>query len=784
MDILTYGQKELKDIINQLEEQLRTVLDPYQPIEKYIQPKHLPKSETKLDESEVHHHQKKQRVDKNKCRKCKLSTIPTILNLLQQKDCTDVNSCITMKSIRQQMAQQSNKKNEQQDSKIPYISFDYSHSIIICKRCRFKFHSECISFKGSSNEWLCDYCLNRIEELKHLNLWDYKNNKQLKQLSNLTSEQKKINLKILERIQKKKTIFTIFKLLPSPILKINQITEFLQRFPLYKSSTDNINYPVSEVLAANYPKVLTIQQKPKPQIIKFNMIEEILWIQTFYQIMIPNYKAPENVNQQYIEKHFYDIVINIIIEYFDEIISQDDIKFYNYCNQANAYTASYLFLMNYLITDCKIQTQDLIKKTWKECVLQIDQVINYNSDSKINFIDFSTLQFQDQIRILKILCEGLYDLDKMQELIKFKESSLSKVSQNNFFLNQQKNYKTFFQQNLSISINGGTYLGQDAFSQQYFYFTFYPSTIFVETKQGWGQYTISDLSELMNSLNQQGVNELDLFKNLELIQQIQLLDLSTQIQQKNIQQSKQQYILDIQEVIEKFICIEKSYSQFLQKKNLYWIDDHEKIIFFNLLKNQDDTQFILCALKQMLEGLIIPKSKNGVQVKPFKLFKYHFELINQLAIYVDNASSLSNIYISLLVLEFILNDKEQYLKQKEQMKIMIEKAKNKKIIKEAQKKNKKIEKQIREKEQEKESIKRNQNKKREIIKNQKEKEPSINKNQKKIFCFQCLKGFFNQEAKIECGKCKKIFHKECLKKNRRFCQQCFKNSSKRKQLKF
>ena len=41
--------------------------------------KKLPKSETKLNDSDIHSHSKKQRVDKNKCRNCKLSTIPTIL---------------------------------------------------------------------------------------------------------------------------------------------------------------------------------------------------------------------------------------------------------------------------------------------------------------------------------------------------------------------------------------------------------------------------------------------------------------------------------------------------------------------------------------------------------------------------------------------------------------------------------------------------------------------------------------------------------------------------------
>ncbi|CAD8142468.1 unnamed protein product [Paramecium pentaurelia] len=775
MDILTYGQKELKDVINQLEEQLKTVLIPFQQIEKQKNTNKLHKSESKLNDSEVFNHTKKQRVDKNKCRKCKLSTIPTILHLLQQNDNNDANSIMTMKSIRQQIAQQSQKKEEQSDQKIPYIAFDYSHQIVICKRCRFKFHSECVQIQGALNEWLCDYCQIRIEELKNSNQWDYKNQKQIKQLPNLSSENKKINMKLLERIQKKKQIYIISELKPTPYKQFNQITEFLQKYPLYKSTTTgNITYPILENLTTDYPEILNIKQKPKPYMIKSNMVEQILKIQSIHQIILPNSKAPENFTQDYIEKNFYYILISLITQYFDEFILTDNLQFQHYCDQANVHTTSYLYLMNYLLINGEDKNQDLLKKTWKECILQIDQVINYNNNSKIDQLDLNNLQIQDQICILSILSEGLYDLSKMKDLIKNKDQFLIKGSINPCQLTQA-NPKILLQSNYSLSINGGTYLGQDALGQQYFYFTFFPSAIFVETQKGWCQYTISDLSELMSSLNQQGINELDLYQNLEQIKQIELFDSSTPIKQKNKLVQKQQYQLDILEVIDKFLIIEEQYTQLLQKKNLSWIKNNEKNQFINLIKDQDNIKSILSALKQFFDGLIQPISRNGEFVKPFKIFKFHFVLINQLAIYVENANSLSNIYISLLVLERVLDDKEQYMKQKEQMKIIVEKAKNKKVIKEEQKKQQKNQKYKQDEEyqvatQKYKQVQKNSNNQKLLQRN---------KNQKQISCFSCQKIFQNQDPIEKCLKCLQMFHKECFKYNKSLCQRCFQKKNRK-----
>lgn len=46
--------------------------------------------------------------------------------------------------------------------------------------------------------------------------------------------------------------------------------------------------------------------------IKSNMVEQILKIQSIHQIILPNSKAPENFTQDYIEKNFYDILISLI----------------------------------------------------------------------------------------------------------------------------------------------------------------------------------------------------------------------------------------------------------------------------------------------------------------------------------------------------------------------------------------------------------------------------------------------------------------------------------------
>ena len=61
---------------------------------------------------------------------------------------------------------------------VPYIPLDYSEAIVICKRCRFKFHSDCIKDKIDNLEtWICNFCKNKIKELQSQNLWDYQNNK-------------------------------------------------------------------------------------------------------------------------------------------------------------------------------------------------------------------------------------------------------------------------------------------------------------------------------------------------------------------------------------------------------------------------------------------------------------------------------------------------------------------------------------------------------------------------------------------------------------------------------
>ncbi|CAD8067154.1 unnamed protein product [Paramecium sonneborni] len=781
MDPLTYGQKELKDVMNQLEEQLKTVFLPQLTLDEKKKSKFLMKQESKQLDYEESNHQKKQRVDKNKCRKCKQSTIPMILNLLQQTENQDTNPHVTMKSIRQQIVQKSQKKEEQSESKVPYIAFDYSDRIIICKRCRFKFHAECVQVLDNINDWICDYCLDRIQELKSSNQWDYINNKQLKQQICPTSEQKKINLSLLEKIQKKQKIFIIEEMEITPFKPIDQISDFLRKYPIYRGQNGKIKYPVLEKLALDYPDILEIKQKPQPYMINSNMVEDILKIQTSYQILFPHCQTPQNVNQDYIEKNFYEILMNLLMEYFNEFILSDVVKFERYCNQANIQANAFLELMNYLYIHQESQMKDLIKKTWIECVIQIDQIINFDCESNINKIDFNILEFQDQINILSILTEGLYDLDKMKDQIKQKDSS------SNY---RQSNLKILFQQNQSAYINCGTYLGQDADEQQYFYFTHVPSSIFVETMTGWGQYTLSDLSELMNALNIQGVNESNLLENLELISQVKLFDNTTPIKSQNRLIQKQQYNLEIIEVIEQFLLTEEAYTKYLQSKNLIWIDNNQKQNFYQLLKNEKQLQSLEQALKIFLNGLLLLKSNDGQYVKPFKIFKQNFELVNQLAIYVDNASSQHCIYISLITLNLLLEQYQQYQQQKV-LKNKRSQAQRKITQKVNQKEIKPIKKKTKLKAIEDDSIEQEQSPQypnslanKRVKRENAGKNPNINfdqqmKNQKKIFCTSCKKQFSQSSQSFQCSRCNKPFHQECLQLRKDYCKNCVRNNSKK-----
>ncbi|CAD8153220.1 unnamed protein product [Paramecium octaurelia] len=782
MDPLAYGQKELKDVMTYLEEQLKTVFLPTLSLDERKKSKFLMKQESKQLDYEESNHPKKQRVDKNKCRKCKQSTIPMILNLLQQTENQDTNPHVTMKSIRQQIVQKSQKKEEQSESKVPYIAFDYSDRIIICKRCRFKFHAECVQVLDNINDWICDYCLDRIKELKNSNQWDYINNKQLKQQICPTSEQKKINLSLIERIQKKQKIFIIEEMEITPFKPIDQISDFLRKYPLYRGQNGKIKYPVLEKLALDYPEVLEIKQKPQPYMINSNLVEEILKIQTSYQILFPQCQTPQNVNQDYIEKNFYEILMNLLTEYFNEFMQSDVVKFDRYCSQANVQANAFLEIMNYLYDHQEALMKDLIKKTWVECVVQIDQIINYDCESNINKIDFNSLEFSDQIYILSLLTDGLYDLDKMKEQIKQKDSS------NNY---RQSNLKILFQQNQSAFINCGTYLGQDADEQQYFYFTHVPSSIFVETMAGWGQYTLSDLSELMSALNLQGVNESNLFENLELISQVKLFDNNTTpIKSQNRLIQKQQYHLEIIEVIEQFQITEETYTKYLLSKNLIWIENNKKQHFYQLLKNEKQIQSLLQALKLFFNGLLLLKSNDGYFVKPFKIFKQNFELVNQLAIYIDNAQSQYNVYISLITLNILLEEYQQYQSQKE-LKNKKNQAQRKITQKVNQKEVKNIKKKSKLKHIEDESLEQEQSlqyanslaNKREKRENA-GKNPNINfdqqvKNQKKISCTSCKKQIPQASQSVQCSRCNKPFHQECLSLRKDYCKDCARNNSKK-----
>ncbi|CAK75467.1 unnamed protein product (macronuclear) [Paramecium tetraurelia] len=781
VDPLTYGQKELKDVMNQLEEQLKTVFLPTLLLDEKKKSKLLIKQESKQLDYEESNHPKKQRVDKNKCRKCKQSTIPMILNLLQQTENQDTNPHVTMKSIRQQIVQKSQKKEEQSESKVPYIAFDYSDRIIICKRCRFKFHAECVQVHDNINDWICDYCQDRIQELKSSNQWDYINNKQLKQQVCPGSEQKKIYLSLIERIQKKQKVFIIEEMEITSFKPIDQISIFLKKYPHYRGQNGKIKYPVLEKLALDYPEVLEIKQKPQPYMINSNLVEDILRIQTSYQIMFPNCQIPQNVNQDYIEKNFYEILMNLLNEYFNDFMLSDMSKFEKYCHQANFQATAFLEIMNFLYVHQENQMKDLIKKTWIECVIQIDQIINYDCESNINKINFNSLEFSDQIYILSLLTEGLYDLDKMKEQIKQKDSSMNY---------KQSHLKILFQHNQSAFINCGTFLGQDADEQQYFYFTHVPSSIFVETMTGWGQYTLSDLSELMNALNLQGVNESNLFENLELISQVKLFDNTTPLKPQNRLIQKQQYNLENIEVIEQFLLTEEAYTKYLQSKDLIWIENHQKQDFYQLLKNEKELQSIIQALKIFYNGLLQLKSNDGYHIKPFKLFKLDFQLANQLAIFVDNASSQHSVYISLITLNLFLDEYQQYQSQKE-----LQNKRNQVLRKLPSKANPKEVKQIKKKSKlkpiEDESIEqelslqypRNLANKREKRENA-GKNPNINfdqqtKNQKKISCTSCKKQFSQASQCVQCSRCNKPFHQECLVVRKDYCKNCVRNGSKK-----
>ena len=61
--------------------------------------------------------------------------------------------------------------------------------------------------------------------------------------------------------------------------------------------------------------------------------------------------------------------MNLIMEYFDELIVQDDSKFELYYQQSNAHASSYLVILNYLYYNREAWMSDLLKKTWAEFVL-------------------------------------------------------------------------------------------------------------------------------------------------------------------------------------------------------------------------------------------------------------------------------------------------------------------------------------------------------------------------------------------------------------------------------
>ncbi|KAM3134275.1 hypothetical protein pb186bvf_013560 [Paramecium bursaria] len=627
-DPFQYGQNEIKSVLLLMEDQLTRKIPLYQEIPKYRKPS---KYDPECEEKEA----KKQRVDKNKCRICKNSTIPMILNLLKQESSANHT---TMKSIRQSIVSQQ-KTNDLSEQKIPYIAFDYSGGIVICKRCRFKFHAECAGVIDKDIEWICQYCETRIKELKQTNQWDYKNNKQLK----LSDQKRPQQNQLIERISKKKKVFFIEYEQPKRYDK----HRFLRQYPLYDDGHNQIRYPIYEPFAFDFEGIFEKKKKPRPYMINNPFVEDIIKIQTTVQVLFPKMPTPTNVNQDYIEKNFYDIMLNYVKLYIEELFENSTEKLDYYYEKMSQQAQVFFDLLGFVFYS--IQEKNFsIKKICLLIVKNLYYIIDSPNDEEILQIKENEISLEDQITILSFLVDGLYELDHVKAIIKPRESKYPGEIRTNQF-------RQLYFQNPSAYVNQALYLGQDCEEAIYYYFPYVPSSIFVQSKEGWGQYTHSDIPDLLHSLNSKGVTESQLSENLQVILDIKLTDNVTP-SKPLIKDQKLQYYMTINELIEDLTLFMNYFDDFVKESGLFWLTSKDFESYTDQLEIIEDEQELYAFSKQLFKSLIYVRRQDSNKQKLMKIFDNDIQIALKLYSFIDHMENLAEVYLALIIIKKLIDD--------------------------------------------------------------------------------------------------------------------------------
>ncbi|CAD8206980.1 unnamed protein product [Paramecium pentaurelia] len=176
----------------------------------------------------------------------------------------------------------------------------------------------------------------------------------------------------------------------------------------------------------------------------------------------------------------------------------------------------------------------------------------------------------------------------------------------------------------ALLLNPSMCLGQDAKHSSYYFFLYEPDKIFVcmrhsiiddDGSQQWGFYDQTDIQNLLNSLCPKGVRENTLKNNIIELQRAKLLQINEQNQEQNNDQIEQEnnkngkgvendieqevhnqseeqierinslINLDVDELVNEFVEIESSLTQYLNQKNSRWCSTEQRIAFLKSFQN-------------------------------------------------------------------------------------------------------------------------------------------------------------------------------------------------------
>ncbi|CAD8125373.1 unnamed protein product [Paramecium sonneborni] len=575
---------------------------------------------------------------------------------------------------------------------------------VICIRCHFKYHQECIRTQNKEpqfqegTKWHCLSCIERMAKRK---------------------------LKESEPQKKKKTnqILDFFQKTPQTQEdKTKKHSEFQLKYPTYVSQ-GRVIFPIFDEYLTAYQGLFNIEMKKKPPLqldpnIPQDLFEDILKIWDSYNNMDKIVSDILYAGEQQSEQQSQVNNIGTLIHFKDNHVPYSQkgrleiyqliqtkpeqlILFFSYFYlkqiiedfdqeqmQKQQYKIPYWHLLGYMWFTNRNRYYELLRDDIKQLPTNISrQGILQLSLDLMDFNDYTDLK--KLCRLIISLSDGLAGLKKTQFLYQFRTENLlsnNRIKQQlGMQIKQQRSLQIDVKKeiieaegNISIAksqlqsegltrveaqkytrqmeiaqkqaqkqkqqyqklekeiitlteryseydkelaitqmpallLNPSMCLGQDAKHSSYYFFLYEPEKIFVcmrhsiiddEGSVQWGYYDQKEITNLLNSLCSKGIREYTLKNNIIELQRSKLL-IENIHEQENILNGTKQDIeqeinqpseqlpdrvnslmnLEIEQLINEFIQIESSLTQYLNFKNSRWCSTESRNYFIKSFQN-------------------------------------------------------------------------------------------------------------------------------------------------------------------------------------------------------